>query len=126
MNSRLYRSPTDRALAGVAGGMAETYDLDPALVRIGWALLILFTGGLFLVVYILIALVVPLRPMSMPLWSAGGGGVGTMSLPYSPMTGSGPTDASQAPMPQGHVPLFVAKEKIAALKDQLTDAKLAQ
>ena len=31
-----------------------------------------------------------------------------------------------AELPQGHVPLFVAKEKIAALKDQLTDAKLAQ
>jgi hypothetical protein len=31
-----------------------------------------------------------------------------------------------AELPQGHVPLLVAKEKIAALKDQLTDAKLAQ
>ncbi|HUG47428.1 MAG TPA: PspC domain-containing protein [Candidatus Limnocylindria bacterium] len=50
MNRRLYRSPDDRVLAGVAGGMAETYDFDPALVRMGWALLILFTGGVFLIV----------------------------------------------------------------------------
>jgi len=47
MNRRLYRSPDDRILAGVAGEMAETYDFDPALVRVGWALLILVTGGAF-------------------------------------------------------------------------------
>jgi phage shock protein C len=71
MNTRLYRSPDDRVLAGVAGGMAESYGLDPALVRVGWALLILFTGGVFLILYIIMALVVPLRPSAMPLWSAG-------------------------------------------------------
>lgn len=70
MNRRLYRSPEDRVLAGVAGGMAETYDLDPAIVRVGWALLALLTGGVFLVIYIVMALVVPLRPANMPLWSA--------------------------------------------------------
>ena len=74
MNHRLYRSPDDRVLAGVAGGMAETYDLDPALVRIGWALLILLTGGVFLILYIVMALVVPLRPQGMPLWAAQPGG----------------------------------------------------
>ena len=62
MNRRLYRSPGDRVLAGVAGGMAETYDFDPALVRVGWALLILVTGGVFLLLYVVMALVVPLRP----------------------------------------------------------------
>jgi phage shock protein C len=67
MNQRLYRSPDDRILAGVAGGMAETYDLDPALVRVGWALLILVSGGIFLVLYIIMALAVPLRPPTMPL-----------------------------------------------------------
>ena len=71
MNQRLYRSPDDRILAGVAGGMAETYDLDPALVRVGWALLILVSAGIFLVLYIIMALVVPLRPANMPLpWAA--------------------------------------------------------
>ena len=70
MNRRLYRSPDDRVLAGVAGGMAETYDFDPSLVRIGWALLILVTGGLFLLLYIVMALVVPLRPYGMAPWAA--------------------------------------------------------
>lgn len=66
MNQRLYRSPDDRILAGVAGGMAETYDLDPALVRVGWALLILASGGIFLIPYIIMALAVPLRPSNVP------------------------------------------------------------
>ena len=74
MNRRLYRSPEDRVLAGVCGGMAETYDLDPALVRVGWALLILLTGGVFLILYVVMALVVPLRPEGMPLWAAQPGG----------------------------------------------------
>ena len=39
MNDRLYRSRTDRMLAGVAGGLAEMWDADPSLVRIVWALL---------------------------------------------------------------------------------------
>ncbi len=72
MNRRLYRSPDDRILAGVAGGMAEAYDFDPALVRVGWALLILVTGGVFLLLYIVMALVVPLRPAGMMPWTAAG------------------------------------------------------
>jgi phage shock protein C len=49
-------------LAGVAGGLAEMWDADPSLVRIVWALLALFTGGIALVVYIVMAIVVPERP----------------------------------------------------------------
>jgi phage shock protein C len=69
MNNRLYRSPDDRVLAGVAGGMAEAWDLDPALVRVGWVLLAIVSGGIFLLIYIVMALVVPLRPANMPLWA---------------------------------------------------------
>ena len=59
MNDRLYRSRDDRRLAGVAGGLADLWDADPSLVRIIWALLVVFTGGLALVVYIVMAIVVP-------------------------------------------------------------------
>jgi len=59
MNERIYRSRDDRMLAGVAGGLADLWGADPSLVRIVWALLVLFTGGLALVVYIVMALVVP-------------------------------------------------------------------
>ena len=59
MGDRLYRSRNDRMLAGVAGGLAEMWDADPALVRIIWALLVIFTGGIALLVYIVMAIVVP-------------------------------------------------------------------
>ena len=59
MSDRLYRSRNDRMLAGVAGGLAEMWDADPSLVRIVWALLAVLTGGIALVVYIVMAIVVP-------------------------------------------------------------------
>ena len=60
MNTRhLYRSRDDRMLAGVAGGLAELWDADPSLVRIVWAFLVILTGGIALVVYVVMALVVP-------------------------------------------------------------------
>ncbi len=62
MDDRLYRSTDDRMLAGVAGGLAEMWDADPSVVRIVWALLAFFTGGIALLVYIVMAIVVPERP----------------------------------------------------------------
>lgn len=59
MDYRLYRSRRDRMLAGVAGGLAEMWGADPSLVRIIWALLVIFTGGIALLVYIVMAIVVP-------------------------------------------------------------------
>ena len=41
---RLVRSSTDKKIAGVCGGLAEYFDLDPTLVRIVWLLLVLFAG----------------------------------------------------------------------------------
>ena len=60
---RLYRSRDDRMLAGVAGGLAEMWGADPSLVRVIWALLVVFTGGIALLVYIVMALVVPEEPL---------------------------------------------------------------
>lgn len=59
MNTHLYRARDDRMLAGVAGGLADLWDADPSLVRIIWALLVPLTGGIALVVYIVMAIVVP-------------------------------------------------------------------
>ncbi len=63
MNRRLYRCRHDRRLAGVAGGVAEFFDLDPTLVRILWFLSI-FVGGLGILLYVGLAIIVPLEPAS--------------------------------------------------------------
>ncbi len=64
MNSRrLYRSH-DRQLAGVAGGMADYLDVDPTLVRILWILGGLFSGGLLIIAYVILAFVIPQAPFA--------------------------------------------------------------
>ncbi len=62
MTDRLYRSPGDRVIAGVAGGMAVWLNIDPSLIRIAWVLLGIFSGGIFVLVYIVMMIVVPLPP----------------------------------------------------------------
>lgn len=62
MRERLYRSRTDRMIFGVAGGMARWLDVDPAVVRLVWALLII-AGGVGLLLYIVAAIVVPEEPL---------------------------------------------------------------
>jgi phage shock protein C len=59
MSRQLFRSRDDRMLAGVAGGLAELWDADSSLVRIVWAILVPFTGGFALLVYVIMAFVVP-------------------------------------------------------------------
>lgn len=71
MRERLYRSRDDRMLFGVAGGMAEWMDLDPAIVRLVWALLIL-AGGVGLLLYIVAAIVIPEAPYTTAPAAAGG------------------------------------------------------
>ena len=44
---------------GVAGSLAEMWDVDPSLVRIAWALLAILTGGVAILVYIVMAIVIP-------------------------------------------------------------------
>jgi phage shock protein C len=62
MNRRLYKSPSERVISGVAGGVAEYLDIDPSVVRVVWALLALITGGVFFVLYIVMWIVVPEGP----------------------------------------------------------------
>jgi phage shock protein C len=66
---RLYRCRHDRQLAGVASGMAEYLDIDPTVVRILWILSV-FLGGLTILLYIILAFVIPLEPATSqaPAW----------------------------------------------------------
>ena len=61
-DERLTRSHTDRMLTGVAGGMAEHFDIDPVIVRLLWVLGALFSGGMLLVGYFVMAIIMPSPP----------------------------------------------------------------
>ncbi len=57
---KLYRSKTDKKIAGVCGGLAKYINMDPTLMRLGFALLGIF--GIFgpgLIAYIVCAIVIP-------------------------------------------------------------------
>lgn len=61
MEKRLYRNMEDKKLCGVCSGIADYFRLDPTLVRLAWAALVLFAGTGVLA-YILAALVIPEKP----------------------------------------------------------------
>jgi len=86
MTDRLYRSRDDRMLAGVAGGVGEHLNTDPTLVRLAWLLLIPLTGFLALVVYVVMAIVVPEEDEVAPypgIPQAAPGSPGTWQQPMS-------------------------------------------
>lgn len=59
MTRRLTRS-SDRMLAGVCGGIANYFDLDPTLVRIGYVVLSIFSAGFpGMLVYGILWLIMP-------------------------------------------------------------------
>jgi phage shock protein C len=58
---RLYRSRRERMIAGVCGGLAQYFNVDPVIVRVAFVALGLATG-VGLLAYIVLALVVPERP----------------------------------------------------------------
>ena len=61
MQKRLYRSATDKKLAGVCGGVAKYFNMDPTVIRLIWALLTLCAGA-SIWIYIICALVIPEEP----------------------------------------------------------------
>lgn len=89
MRDRLYRSREERVVFGVAGGVAEWLDVDPALVRIVFALLV-FAGGIGFFLYIVMAVVVPEGPAYVGAQAAmpGDPAAAPSSDPSNPAAGS--------------------------------------
>lgn len=61
MEKRLRRSSTDSIIAGVCGGIAEYFDIDPVAVRVAYVLLALFTAFSGVLAYIILWIVMPQR-----------------------------------------------------------------
>jgi len=58
---RLYRSRKDCIIAGICGGIAEYFDIDPILVRI-IAVLTIFLNGIGLIAYLIAWIFIPQNP----------------------------------------------------------------
>lgn len=69
---RLYRSTTDRWIAGICGGIGEYFEIDPNIIRVIWIVITAITGFLpGIVAYILLWIILPergaVRPIEAPV-----------------------------------------------------------
>ncbi|WP_319482205.1 PspC domain-containing protein [uncultured Draconibacterium sp.] len=56
---KLYRDPEQTVIAGVCGGLAAYFEMDPVVIRLIVVLLALFTSGAGILVYLLLWVIVP-------------------------------------------------------------------
>lgn len=59
---KLYRSRKDSKIAGVCGGIAEYFNVDPTIIRL-LAVLTIFFGGGGIIAYIIAWIIIPLEPL---------------------------------------------------------------
>jgi phage shock protein C len=63
---RLMRSRTDRRIAGICGGLAEYFEVDPTIVRVAWVILSIVVGAVVLgiVAYLIAWFIIPPAPLA--------------------------------------------------------------
>ena len=61
MEKKLYRSKSDKKLAGVCGGFADYLHIDVTIIRLLWVILTL-CASIGLWIYIACALIIPEKP----------------------------------------------------------------
>jgi Putative stress-responsive transcriptional regulator len=62
---RLYRSNKNRMLAGICGGLAEYFNIDPTIVRLIAVIGFFATASVFFWAYLLLWIVVPEQPATL-------------------------------------------------------------
>ena len=62
----LYRSLTDRMFGGVCAGLAQYMGMDPTVIRLIFVLLFFVTGPGILLAYLIMAIIVPNEPATLP------------------------------------------------------------
>lgn len=102
MSRRLERSKSNRVVSGVCGGLAEYLAIDATLVRVFFIIATIITAFLFLLVYIVLLILMPLpgqRPPIDDLWPNARTGDPTTPAAAPAAEGEAP---SAAPRVNGH------------------------
>jgi phage shock protein C len=85
----LYRSRTDRVFGGVAGGIAHALNIDPVIVRLIFAVMVIIGGG-GLLLYVILWIAIPEEPYEFYHGNAAPGEAGATEgetqpgAPYTP------------------------------------------
>lgn len=106
--NRLYRSTTSRVFGGVAGGIADYFDVDPIIIRMLF-LVIALAGGGGVLVYIILWIAIPPRPIMPPSFNMGGDS--TTPPPPPPGSSEYSADSSQSYQAEPMPPFQFEKEK---------------
>jgi phage shock protein C len=61
----LYRSRTNRQVAGICGGLGEFFGIDPTIMRLLFIFGVIFGYGFLLLVYFVMFIAVPEEPLVM-------------------------------------------------------------
>ncbi len=61
---RVYKDRFDKKIGGVCGGLAQYFHIDASLIRLLFIFLTLITGGIFIIIYILLWAILPIGPKS--------------------------------------------------------------
>ena len=64
METRLYKSNTDKKLGGVCGGIAKYFGIDSTIVRLAWLVAVFCAGG-GLIAYLIAYIVIPREPVNL-------------------------------------------------------------
>ncbi|MCA0173870.1 PspC domain-containing protein [Bacillus sp. RAR_GA_16] len=56
---KFYKSTTNKQLSGVLGGASEIFNIDASILRIAYFALSIFTSGIFVLIYIAAAIILP-------------------------------------------------------------------
>lgn len=59
LSKKLYRSESDRKIAGICGGLAEYFNIDATIVRLIYIVLVFMSAFTFLLIYIAGMFVIP-------------------------------------------------------------------
>ncbi len=61
MEKKLYKSSKNKMIDGVCAGIAEYFNIDPTIIRLG-AVVLAFAGGSAVLAYIIAAIIMPRDP----------------------------------------------------------------
>jgi phage shock protein C len=95
-NKRLYRSAKSKVFGGVAGGIAEYFDIDPIIIRLLFVI-IAFAGGGGAIVYLILWIALPLEPITPFSMNMGAGDPFGAPNPGDPAAGENPAGTAANP-----------------------------
>lgn len=58
---KLYKSSSNKMLAGVCAGIGEFFSIDPTIIRLIWAFFSIASAGVGVIAYIIAAIIIPNR-----------------------------------------------------------------